>query len=466
MKNSRFLFYVFLSLMSVSILTSCSFETNNKEYKPQIFDKTNNLSDSITDLFLSYSFPKGLVPVMVCEKSISEEIYTSSIPDIVFDELSERKDLLDFEDYGLLVYISESHPTLVQIRLGKEYSDYASYAGITQGVNYIRMQEQYVDGDHYGALIYLLDSVNDNITKYKSLSKNKKGILKNISISLNRFLDWSGSPSKSYFKNLILTPHYYILAFGNHFFNSWLIGLVLLLITLWIIKVIVVKLFIVIIPNFAFNPIVMELVKLFLNIFIIIVPSGCVMLLSSCRMEDVISIKALNIPYFDVLTLSPELLSHNVSPFFSITSTVLFVWYLKNCNDIFILTLLPKKEQEKNWETLNESNKLLLDTFHPHYVLEGETNYIAMHRERSTQLMFFVPFIYICPFLLHQSAIFYVFLIYALWGILLHLPKFIGAFLLCKDASDSGWGIGRIIWSIFHELGLVAFIYILFVYVL
>ena len=119
-------------------MTGCT-SPSDQSYSPQIVSMSGNLSDSLRMIFKTFNYPTSVVPVLVSSESIPDPIKTGAFADNLFDEFSENMAADNFEDFGLLVVITQE-PKLMQVRLGSYYKKYAELCGVSLGKQYLEIQ--------------------------------------------------------------------------------------------------------------------------------------------------------------------------------------------------------------------------------------------------------------------------------------------------------------------------------------
>lgn len=445
-------FSTVLLVLGIMFFLSCSSnEENNHKYAATIVDETNILNDSTKELINTFDYPAGVIPVIVTDSMIKERLYTSAIADDLFEEYTEIYE--GFEDFGMLIYLTQK-PQLIQVRLGSTYSAYAEFYGATQGVDYLRIQEKYQNGERDSALIEMLMLVKDKIVAYKESSDNIKLRTNDAKWALGKVFDWFGSPSEKLYGTYIMKPIYKILAFGTNYFGSWIVGLVLVFILIYLVNKIINFLVALIVVIFIKDSFSRKACIMFIGFFVgsvlTLTVAGCAIVLSSGRMEDYISLYAFEIPYLDSLMVNPDLFVNNTNMWLAIAFAFLVDFSFECSNDVYIISLLPAKRQMEIWEsTSKEDQDLLLSANNVYKIYDGETPYMAMLRKAGTKRRFFLTPLTFGALICFSKILLYIGIVLSLLRMLSYSLKFIGVFMYYWERDDTAGLLGRLIGSFF-----------------
>ena len=335
-------------------MTGCT-SPSNQSYSPQIVSMSGDLSDSLRMIFKTFNYPTSVVPVLVSSKSIPEPIKTGAFADNLFDELSEKMVAEDFEDFGLLVVITQE-PKLMQVRLGSYYEKYAELCGVSIGKQYLDIQQQYSYSDRDFALHEMLTNVCNNITERKNLTWFQKNQLNSINDAISSVMSWLGSPSENFYGTYITKPIYTVISFGSNLLNSWLGGIVLLFVLVLVFKKMINRLL-----NWITIPILRTiltgLVNFLLGLGVSVSVMGCASVLSSGRLEDLIALKSFGIPYIDNFIFSPEMFVQECNYILSGCFLLCMLLALYLANENFLKSICPFPFQQNAWNSLNEVSK-------------------------------------------------------------------------------------------------------------
>lgn len=347
------LYFIVLIIMSLW-MTGCT-SPSNQSYSPQIVSMSGDLSDSLRMIFKTFNYPTSVVPVLVSSESIPDPIKTGAFADNLFDELSEKMVTENFEDFGLLVVITQE-PKLMQVRLGSYYEKYAELCGISIGKQYLDIQQQYSYSNRDFALYEMLANVCNNLTERKNLSWYQRNQLNNINGAIGSVMSWLGSPSENFYGTYIAKPIYTVISFGSKMFNSWLGGIVLLFTLVLVIKNLMNRLLSGIsIP--VLRSILTGVVNFLLGLGVSVSVMGCASIMSSGRLEDLIALKSFGIPYIDNFIFSPEMFVQECNYILSGCFLLCMFLALYMANDNFLKSICPFPFQQNAWNSLNEVSK-------------------------------------------------------------------------------------------------------------
>ncbi len=458
-------FSCILFFFGLLMLWGCSSdEENNQKYIPVIVDEGGIINDSTIELINAFIYPEGVIPVFVTDSIIKERIYTSAIADNKFEEYTNIYE--GFEDFGMLIYLTQD-PQLIQVRLGSIYSAYADFNGATQGVDYLRVQEKYKNGEQNSALIEMLKLVSDKIVDYKESPNSIKARTNDAKWALNNVFDWFGSPSEKLYGTYIIKPIYKILAFGMNYIGSWLVGLGLVFLFIYLIKIVIqflISLIIVIVIKDSYlRKACIMLIGLVVGGVMSFTVAGCAIVLSSGRMEDYISLAAFGIPYLDSFLVNPDLFVNNSNIWLAILFAFLVDFSFECSNDIYIISLLPAKRQMEIWNNMSEENQdFLLSVNNVFKVFDGETPYMAILRKASTKRRFYITPLTIGALLCFSKILLYIGIVLSLLKLLPYSIKFIGVFKYYWERDETAGLLGRIIGSIFSISLPIIFVLIIY----
>lgn len=288
-------YFLFLILICSVVFTSCETDvTQNAYYTPKVIEDYGEIPNRVSEQFLNYDYPPGIVPVLVYMDSVVSPIDLGKTADKVFDEVCGKiPESNDFKNRGLLVFITKE-PQLLQIRLGKAYSAYAYLTGITSGNDYLKLQLRSRNEILSDVMIAFLDNTSTRIHEYNSLGWMKKNKINDAVKIGYKLMDYSGTPSENFYGRWFLKPITKILNFTYGIMNSWLVAIFALVIFLWCIKYLIIK-----ILSFLFSKQPKRLIEKWLNFIIANIFSftviGASVVLSSGRMEDILALQALSI---------------------------------------------------------------------------------------------------------------------------------------------------------------------------
>ena len=376
------------ALSIILLLTSCS-SPNESKYTPQIIDKDSVTSIVLQSIFTNTDYPAGLVPVMVLENTIDDPLKTSAHADDIFDEISETRENDNFEDFGLLVYITKD-PKLMQLRLGDHYNLYANICGVTSGNTYLELQQRFTNDGDYAALGELLKNACKNVEERNNLSWWQRGQLSNISLAINNAMGWFGSPSENFYGTLVAKPVYMCISYGNKILGSWVWGLVFVFAIIYVARWLITKLFIIIIPSIRLRYTLTWIFGTTIGAIYSFSAAGCSMYFSSGRLEDLHTIKAFGIPNVEVFIADPSMFVHEsnywIAGFF-IFLTIFVISLDTLCNDTMLMAAQPLQRQIAQWSSIGkDQQELYLNMNQVTEVKPGETPYQAVAQKMAEQL--------------------------------------------------------------------------------
>lgn len=352
--------YLFVLLLLLAILfTGCDDQSENCYYPPKIEDLSGgNLSNRISETFLSYGFCPGVVPVLCYTDTLQPSLHVGSQADEIFERLSKTEP--DFESRGLLMMVSDS-PKLVQIRLGDRYKIYANLVGATSGKAYLSLQQSLDDAPIYEVLPAFLQNACIRVEELNSLSAYKKWrINEGVKVASN-VMDYLATPSESLYGRWILNPLIALLSFCINIFHSMFWGLCLMIAILYGVRwgfFRVVRAWLIHPASKAYRIFCLA-VDGFLKSFFSISMAAAALLLSSGRTEDLIALHALGIPFLD--TLVETICNFSVPTLWTGALFVIVLGVnLLFCNPMFLDALTPSSRQRAIFHNLPELSQSIL----------------------------------------------------------------------------------------------------------
>ena len=352
-----------LAILFVALITGCS-SPSDEHYNPVVIDNTNLLPDSLRQTFSRFQFPKGVLPILVMDGSIGDLLKTGVQADDLFDELEDQYAQYDFDDFGVLIYITQE-PQLMQVRLGSFYEAFGDLCGVTTGYDYFTNQQLYVNGYSNTALENILESISKNIEERNDLNWWQRGQLSGVQVSISDLMEWFGSPSKTFYGTMVAKPVYDCISYGSKFFGSWFWGIVIAFAIILFVKWLFSKLLKVIIPWENVRNIVDKVILNIIGYIYSISAAGCAMLLSSGRLEDLYAIKAFKVPNVESFIADPTMFVQDsniwmAGIFVFLTGFSVCMGFLTN--EFVQISLLPYSDQMKIWNRItSEKQKALLD---------------------------------------------------------------------------------------------------------
>ena len=361
MKTCIYCLFICIAILCIG----CTDNTEICKYNPKIFEEnqsgTRELSNRAKEVFLNFDYPAGVVPILYYTSEITPLIEVGSYADKKFDELvAQLPEKGDFEERGMLIIVSDS-PKLIQIRMGDRYRVYCNMAGATMGSDYLDLQKQLSTKTIADVLPSLLQQTCVRVTELNSLSTYKKFRTKDVLAFVANFFDYAGTPTENFYGKYIMKPTLILQSFFYHFVGSLVISLILSILVLLLIRY---CLYVIIELCFYKIPFLLTICKILLKwglgILFSISTAGAAMLLSSGRMEDIIALHALHIPYIESISLNLADYSVGTSYFTIIIFVFLYVLKFTFGSDLFLCNLLPESKQQQQFNQLSWLQKAFL----------------------------------------------------------------------------------------------------------
>jgi uncharacterized membrane protein YgcG len=309
----QFVSYTLMFLL-VMILTGCG-----EDEKPSIILDARrptlynpyNLSCSLTQSFAETNIgPDGTLSYIIID-SISVPGEEAKRADEYFEEVANafRKNSKTelFAEQGVLIYAT-SHDSLIQLRVGTELDTYMTMRGITAGSRYMKLQNMGKEkGFDYVCPIMMKDAWNE-IEHLHNLGFWDKLKLK-ISITwIGDVLYSIGKPSDSLMGKIpTFTANVIGKIIGKT--GSFLIAICVISLLIWLLNTVCEKLLdstppadkeTMLLEHIEMGKLVFW-VKLFLNLIIITPALGTFCYFSNMRTEDILFLKAHNMPFVEMV---------------------------------------------------------------------------------------------------------------------------------------------------------------------
>lgn len=352
-----------LFLLFSCFCSSCSDKTEHCLYMPRVFDEENTLSNRIKELFENYSFPEGVVPVL---KGVGEidSLHTGVFADKLFDMFKRQlPESDDFSKRGLLIVVSKN-PELIQIRLGSKYKMYCNMNGVSSGVEYLQLQKSIAKRGIDGALPYFMENSSLRIKELNSLSGYRKMRLNNVLSAISDGLKMAGTPSESFYGKTILKPMLVGISWGFNLFKSWFFAFLIVTLGMFIIRYILllgIRKLLRRTPHWV--GICQRAVKWGIGLVFSISAAAAGIILSSGRMEDVIALHAIGIPFLENYKIVAEEFASRSSFWLVLFCLILYVLKRNLGSDIFQYSLLNENEQQRIYAQESEFRKSLFIAF-------------------------------------------------------------------------------------------------------
>lgn len=335
-------------------LAGCSDDLVERcQYPPKVVDQTDQLSNKTKELFLNFDFPFGVYPVLYTVDKIEDKVETGSVADDIFKQLAKDKDTYpDFKEVGFLVVVSQD-PELIQVRMGRRYKSYCDLTGVTAGDEYLSLQKSLPEDGINKSLTSMLEMVSVRVDERNALSGVKKWRISGAITTVENLLDYVGTPSENFYGRVILTPLMALLSSLNRLFGSWGFALIVLFGVAFLIKYMLKRmLYRMLADRLLLAKVLDGLFNLTVGLFFSLSAAGAAFLLSNGRMEDMIALEALGVPFVDHMLADAS--TFNVTGSFMLVSVFVIMWALKLLlNDCFVLSLLPEEAQQSIYRKNN-----------------------------------------------------------------------------------------------------------------
>lgn len=362
MKNFRkaFILSMTAALMLVlsvgaSSCSSCSNpnETIRTQFGVTVDDSLQILSPKTYSYLKSVTPPPGLVPIVVTVDSIGE-LEIGSYADDLFDEYCDKKyDGSTFSRRGVLVVVSR-HPELVQVRVGSTYSIYTRMKGATAGSKYLTYQENIPEKGLDETCVLMFENTLQEIEYCRNRAWYEQ-LLTKISIAhVTEFLDEMSTPSEGFFSQFYFRPFLAVVSFFYGMLGNWLLAFACIailwhLITYWteeLMKRYVKKKWGKDLVRLHLANVAIYLLKAGIGAFLTIPTLAAVIVMSSARMEDIITLHAAHIPFIDTINWHSDILSGMPSPWIILLLVIIFyARYILNPPAYYTLSAYSSQSQ-------------------------------------------------------------------------------------------------------------------------
>lgn len=334
----------FIGLLLLLIFTAgCSDkQKDTHRYTPQVIDPTDMLSGTLKSEFLDYDYPENVFPVLVAIGDIENSMEVGCGADDIFDDLSkDEKNFPGFEEHALLVAVT-LEPELVQLRVGEEYSTYCRFAGKTHGGEYLELQKNLMAEESELSLTPFLDLASAGIAEWNGKTKIEKSQTLSCSIVADLAVGHIGTPSENPHTRLFLKPIISALSTLHHKTGGWWLSLIIFFCIASLFEYIVSWCL-----NKVFKSKVCNIIAdIAITTVLAYAASAAVSILSSGRMEDIIALEHLGIPF--ISEISADMTCFNKIDSFWIVALLSWIWGLAFLLDHnYFLAHLPSELQSK-----------------------------------------------------------------------------------------------------------------------
>lgn len=352
------------------ILVSCNEGLANEdmEYDVEIIDNAHILSPKTCNYLRDLRVPNGLIPMIVTVDhidSLKVAVYAEELMDSIADNYVDG---YSFRKRGILLVVSKD-PKLIQVRVGNMFSLYTRMRGITAGNNYLKMQQLIAENGIDIMTVTFLQNTIDGIEGFHSLPWLAKRLY--FVSQMWDWLEWLedlSTPSDSFFSKYYFQPVLFLINFLYSIFKNWVVTFSIIFICYFTLKKhLSIKI------SYIFTLLYKKLKSLWehesleekiegekaiqniLNLLyailkgIITFPTiTAIIFLSSCRLEDIITLESAHIPYVSIA--GSRFFNGSIQPPIWLLFIMFFLYYFKTilCDKNILLAAFYKKGQELN----------------------------------------------------------------------------------------------------------------------
>lgn len=367
--------FIVLLLLSCMVFLSCSSNKGNSnltmdtQFSVTVNDSIHLLSPKTYSHLKNIDPPLGLVPVVVTVDSIADNDM-GTFADNMFDEYCDKEYTGGtFEQRGILL-VASAKPKLIQVRVGNTYSVYCRMRGSTAGGEYLKMQKSIKErGVDEMCPIVLANTIAD-IEDCRNMPFYKKAFFKMIFSHIEIFMDDLATPSESFFNQIYFKPFIYVISVIHGLVGNWWMAFFVICVIYIVGKKLIddgVKAVLAkrerrnggdstdVMETLVVYEGVKKFVGPLLKLIISVPTLGAITVLSTSRMEDIITLKYYHIPYTDVI--GGSLHWENSAPILWTILLLMAVYYLKflMCDKgVFVAAHFPDEFQRR----MRDSNKI------------------------------------------------------------------------------------------------------------
>ena len=337
------------------------------QFAAEVIDSSHILSPKTYSYLHNVKPPLGVKPVVVVVEKI-ENSQMGTYADDLFDQFCEKKYSGNtFRKRGVLIVASKS-PELIQIRVGKTYDVYCRMRGSAAGADYLSMQKECSIKGIDEMCPVAFRNVIEDIEHCRELPWYKKMALKVSFMHVDILMDDLATPSDSFFSQFYFRPFLYVVGGIKSIFGSWILSFLFIAILYTLLK------------NWAENKINtylakkieqesqtdndrefyaqvyygIKLIGVFLLKLIVTIPTlAAISILSSARMEDIMTLEFAHIPSVNVMESVTSW--SNDTPGVWIVLLLMMVYYMKflfcGPKGSFTLAHVSDKVQQYKYQT-------------------------------------------------------------------------------------------------------------------
>lgn len=351
---------LFITLfIALYFFSSCSDKYKSTRFQPVIHDSINLTDSKQKQNFDSLNFPKGVIPVLTTINTL-DSLLPGSTADSLFEAYAEN-DTLDgvFEERGLLILVSKS-PKLIQVRAGSEYSNHLRWKGIIAGEEYLTIQQTALNDSLEFALDSLFSHLERRLPEVTDISWWDKAQYNQAAQFIGDEIEEFGLPSESFYSNAILKPVLKLRVWELNKTGTWWITYLLVALTIFLLTKIIEKIVALITEKFlnkSFRSLVTNGLSFVLGIYLSIPTLSSATVLSSGRMEDILTLQASGIPFGDFMSVSAA--NYGIAAPLWLIAILAVAGILKGMAphpELLSMTNLPDKMQIKAYKNLESRN--------------------------------------------------------------------------------------------------------------
>ena len=372
MKNLIHLIVLCLAFISCNNYDNPNLHLHS-QFSTEVIDSSAILSPKTHSYLKNLAPPIGVKPVIEVVEHINEKEIACYADDL-FDRYCEERSSNTFEHRGVLIVASKT-PELIQVRIGKIYSLYCRMHGSAAGEGYLKMQQLAKEEGIEAVCPIAINNIFKDIEECKQLPWHKKLFLKLSFANVDMIMSDLATPSESFFNQIYFRPFLYIIGLVKKVLHSWVLSFIVIISLYIYIKNTIKKRIQNYLNRRALEKSKNELeyvkrmeayetirffISWFITLFIAIPTLSSISLLSSSRMEDILTLQYYNIPTIDILASTTHWSNSNTS--IVLVLLLMIAYYIKEvltAKNCLILASIPNSTQQKI--AANEKEKYLLD---------------------------------------------------------------------------------------------------------
>lgn len=361
MKNLYLLLILCIALVSCDVSGNADMHLN-AQFNTEVVDSSSILLPKTYSYLKNITPPVGVKPIIKVVEEVDSN-YIACYADDLFNEYCDNKySGSTFKERGVLIVASKK-PELVQVRVGDTYSLYCRMHGSAAGAGYLKMQKLVKEQGIDAICPIALENVFRDIEYCRQLNWHKKLFLKISFVNIDLLLGNLATPSESLFNQIYFRPLLFIIGFTRSILHNWLLSFVVIAGIYLSIKTIIQKK----IKNFIENKAkknstddkdyidnlqtystIFNLIGMLIGLIVTIPTFSAISLLSSARIEDIITLQCYNIPVIDIFGPTIHWENTNIGP--SLVLILVFLHYLKSLfkgRSQIMLAHLPDEAQQQ-----------------------------------------------------------------------------------------------------------------------